>query len=120
MIDCFHKLSKLDLIYFTQCTISTVTSSFKSWTYIYLNVKSFDKVAKNCCNKFSKSVFWVGVLIQMDYFFCSTTHLEKMSLFVLYQKQKIMLIHFKSKFLSMSSENLQKQSPGGALYKRCS
>ena len=28
----------------------------------YLNIRSFDKVAKDCCNEFSKSIFfWAGV-----------------------------------------------------------
>ena len=34
----------------------------KEVAYItYLNIRSFDKVAKDCCNEFSKSVFWAGV-----------------------------------------------------------
>ena len=27
----------------------------------YRNVKKNDKVARDCCNEFSKSIFWAGV-----------------------------------------------------------
>ena len=49
-----------------QCTFNTkfllqLLPSERSCTYTYLNIRSFDKVAKDCCNEFPKSVFWAGV-----------------------------------------------------------
>ena len=44
---------------------------------IYLHDRKYNEVGIECYNKSSISIFWVGVLIQMKNFFCSTTYLEK-------------------------------------------
>ena len=50
----------------------------------YRNVKKNDKVARDCCNEFSK-IYLLGrsprVLIQMNHFFCSATCSEEMKKF---------------------------------------